>query len=59
MKTFRIRIAAVVKRSGLPVSLEVDIEANSQADAIRAGLDQAKSTWLATDGYHKQSAAAV
>lgn len=59
MTKFRIQIAAVVKKTGLPVSLNVDIEANSQADAIRAGLEQAKSTWLTTDGYHKQSAVAI
>ncbi len=59
MDIFRIKIAAVVKRTGLPVSLEVDIQADSQADAIRAGLEQAKSTWLTSDGFHKQSSVAI
>lgn len=59
MKTFRIRIAAVVKLTGLPVKLDVDIEATDQADAIRIGLERAKYTWNTTDGYHKQLSVAI
>ena len=59
MDKFRIRIAAVVKKTGLPVSLDVDIEAKDLSDAIRIGLGQATSTWKTADGFHKQSSVAI